>query len=207
MKRLFVLLAALAAVQACGSPGEGEPIRLRPPLPPEAPAVGPAAAPDAWDALAAAAPVEEAEGTVFVSAEEAKKCPTVRLTTSMGREVKVGPGSRGFVESGQVTLIVFWNADLSSGRYAARHVSDLAKRYRSWRVRAVGVVERTRGAGASRSFASEQGLALALYFDDLSALERMADRIGAEQETAVPSIFIVDRQMRLRFFRPGFRFM
>ncbi|MHC4789252.1 MAG: hypothetical protein ACYS8K_08650, partial [Planctomycetota bacterium] len=36
---------------------------------------------------------------------------------------------------------------------------------------------------------------------------RMADRIGAEQETAVPSIFIVDRQMRLRFFRPGFRFM
>ncbi len=47
-----------------------------------------------------------------------------------------------------------------------------------------------------------------LYFDDLKqkALRELAGEAGASNKSAFPATFIVDQRLRLRFYRPGFRY-
>jgi hypothetical protein len=94
----------------------------------------------------------------------------------------------------------------ANGLVAARYVSNLVRKYAQWKVRGLGIVEKTPHADLSQAYAAKESLALGLYYDDLSALKRMSSKAGAEVKTAVPSIFIIDRKMRLRFYRAGFRF-
>jgi len=203
--RLYVVLAAVAAALGCASKKEPDvlPLTVQPGT---AQSVAPEPAKDPWQALEQAVPLEEPAGTkYFTAAAEAPVCPRVKLLTGQGKEVSVGPDTPGFVMRGDITLIVFWSMDDTSARMAARHVSDLARKYQAYRVRAVGIVARTAKAPESHAYAESFRLAFPLYFDDLSALEEMSEQVGADVKTAVPSIFIVDRQCRLRFYRPGFR--
>jgi peroxiredoxin len=204
-RRALALALWVAAVcMGCRGPAEIETIQLQPPLPSEEPARP--EPDDAWRVLTEATPLEKAEGTRYYSAEQAPRCPDIKVDTVLGNRLELEPGKRGFAEPGYVTLVVFWTVETRQGKAVARHVSDLVQKYRQWSVRAVGIVERTPRAQAAESFADQQRLAFSLYYDDLSALEKMAGRMDAEEERAVPAVFIIDRKMRLRFYRPGFRF-
>jgi peroxiredoxin len=159
-----------------------------------------------WRGLSEAAPVEESANTRYYAASDAPRCPEIDVMTVTDQEVELEPGTRRFARPGCVTLVVFWNTDTRQGQALARYTSELVWKYRRWQVRGVGIVEKTPGAGRAPAFADQHGLRFPLYYDDLSALEEMSDTADAPQETAVPSIFIVDRKGRLRFYRGGFRF-
>jgi peroxiredoxin len=161
---------------------------------------------DAWEALTQAAPLEQAGATAFLTADQAPSCPAVELTRMDGQKASLRPGMPGYAEQGNVTMIVFWPANLAAGRAAARHVGDLVSRYNLWRVRAVGIVEKPQSLRAVEEFANLHNLRFPIYLDDMSALKAMASEAGAADKTALPYIFIVDRQMRLRFYRAGFSF-
>ena len=203
---LYAMLAALGAAVSCAGKQEStpRPVALQPgpaqPAAPEAPR-------DAWEALSRVAPLEEPKGTKYFAASDAPPCPRIDVLTAQDKKVTLSPGTPGFVTPGDVTLVVFWSMDSASARMAARHVSDLVRKYAAYRVRAVGIVARTAGAGASHTYADRFGLAFPLYFDDLSALEEMSEQAGAKVTTAIPSVFIVDRKTRLRFHRVGFGFV
>ncbi len=219
MRMTALIVAAAAAAWAFGCGGHDKPkvVKLLPPSTTEA---QPEPAPKPTEALAPffeAAPVTDMSDTVFLASAEAPRCPEVAVNTSQGKEVRLGPGTRGFAEAGYVTLIVFWDAGGARGPLAAQHVSDLAKKYAQWRVRAVGIVEMVGDKKVTRAdqiiafandIARRTNLAMGLYFDDMdmSALAELSSAAGAKEDTAVPSILIVDRKMRLRFYRAGFRF-
>lgn len=195
---LWALLIATALVVGCEGPRKREEL----PIPTGSHTIALGAAQSLWEELSKAVPIEGASETKYFSPPNAERCPTIKVTTAADKEVKLEPG-----EPGRVTLVVFWSVDSASGKAAMRHISDLAHKYRIWGVQAIGIVEKTRSASDAESFGTQQGITCVFYYDDLSALEDMSDEVGAEEDTAVPSIFIVDRQMRLRFYRAGFRYM
>ncbi len=194
---LLALLIAAALVVGCEGPRQREEL----PIPTGSHTIAPRAAQRLWDELLQAVPIEGASETKYFSPPNAERCPRIKVVTAADREVKLEPG-----QPGRVTLVVFWSVDSSNGRAAMRHASDLAHTYRQWGVQAIGIVEKTPSASAAESFGTQQGITCPFYYDDLSALEDMSDEVGAEEDTVVPSIFIVDRQMRLRFYRAGFRY-
>jgi hypothetical protein len=199
----LLILSVLAGAVGCKTAEQPKVVKLVPQA--ASSQTTPAGAPqDDLEAFFSGASVAESSNTKFFSAAEAPNCPEISVTTVQGKEISLGPGKRGFAEPGCVTLIVFWDEERAHGPVAARHVSDLVHKYAKWRVRGVGIVEKTAHADRSLTYAS--GLAFDLYYDDLSALKEMSSEAGAEVTTAVPSIFIVDRKMRLRFYRAGFRF-
>ena len=208
MKRIFVAaaIAALAAALGCVRTDEVRTIQLRPASAEEPAAGPPPARRDLWDVLTEAAPLAASEHTRYFSAEEAKRCPAIQVATGAGEEATLEPGTAGYAEPGSVTLVVFWSMDIPRAQAAARHVGNLVRKYQRWRVRAVGIVEKTRSAGLSESFAEQYGLPFRLYYDDLSALKRMSRAARAESRTALPSVFIIDRKGRLRFHRADSRY-
>ncbi len=143
--------------------------------------------------------------TIFVSAEEARQCPTIRLATSLqAKAIDVKPGAPGYAEDGTITIVVFWSLDVVQSAVAVRHVSDLIRKYGRLGVRGLGVIEKTKNAAAAAWFAEQKGLSLRIAYDDATALKKLRRHIGAKVPTALPSIFIIDRQGRLRFFRSTF---
>lgn len=168
---------------------------------PERPA-GPA---DPWEQLARATPLERARNTTFFAAEGAPRCPAIEVTAD-GREVELSPGEGGFAQTGTVTLVVFWTADRGAGQAAIVHARELVRKYRRWRVGGVSIVPRGPTAAASQQFAEQLGLGFPFYLDDLSALKRLSKAADAQLRTAVPSVFIIDRRQRLRFYRGGFHY-
>jgi len=164
-----------------------------------------AAAPDDLQSFFSEASIKDSSDTRFFSPSEAPTCPEISVATDQGKKISLGPGKRGFAEQGYVTLIVFWHVEYH-GLAAARHISDLVHRYAQWKVRCVGIVEKTPQANLSQTYVNDAHLAMDLYYDDLSALKEMSSEADAKVTTAVPSIFIVDRKMKLRFYRAGFRF-
>ncbi|MHC4592022.1 MAG: peroxiredoxin family protein [Planctomycetota bacterium] len=203
MKR-FVCLPLLMALVVVGCRSdEVETVRVRP-MPPQLPPAGPSSPEGILQALG---PASLASDTKFFAQGEAKPCPSLDVFTFSGTEVKLEPGSRGFAERGNVTLVVFWSMDDPGAKGAARHVSDLTRKYAQWRVRGVGIVEKTAAAAATHSFARHQGITFPLYYDDLTAVQRMSRLVEAESKAVIPAIFIVDRQLRVRLYRPGFQFV
>jgi len=156
---------------------------------------------DALSALDRDLPVAVPPGTKFFTAADAKECPTVKVMDFQGEKMKVQFGQPGFV-----TIVVFWSMEWPGGKTAARHVADLQRKYAAHGVRAIGVALRTAHLNAAQSFAQKQRLNYRLFVDDLSALKKLAGAAGADEKKAVPAFFIVDRRMRLRFYRPGFLF-
>ena len=200
MKHAWLLAPLIAVGALVGCKGPAEPQEL--PMRTGSQILAAGAAQGLWDELLDAVPIEGASETKYFSAPNAERCPKIEVVTAGDKEVEFEPG-----EPGRVTLVVFWSMDSSTGRAAMRHASDLAHTYRQWGVQAIGIVEKTASASGAESFGPQHGITCPFYYDDLSALEDMSDEVGAKQDTAVPSIFIVDRQMRLRFYRAGFRYM
>ena len=207
MRDCALALTAVMLLAGQGCSAGPDVVTLQPVDPAAATAEAPEAASTTWGGLASAVPVDESERTKYHSASEARKCPSLALTTVMGNETKLRPGQSGFAEPGTVTLVVFWGMEFAEGRAAARHVSDLVRKYRELGVRGLGVVERTRQAPASESFAAQYGLAFPIYYDMLEALKAMRKAAGAEDELGkLVAVFIVDRKMRVRFYRGEFPF-
>jgi hypothetical protein len=201
---LFCVLAALAP--GCRNSGQPERIPIRPGdmdeivIEPVAPAPA-----DDWDQTTGAATLSEAASTVFVPESEAKVCPSFDLYRADNSEFEVEPGEPGIVEPQYVTILVFWKMERLRSRMLARYVSDLAQKYRQWRVRAVGIVEENVSVAATDQFQQLQGLAFRIYYDLYGALGDLRDAIGAEDgDRPVAAVFIIDRKMRLRFYRSEF---
>jgi hypothetical protein len=198
---------AVAGLAGCGSSGQTEPIRLAPPPTPSVVAPAPALTQDPWQDLSETTQVKEPPNTRYFDAAKAPACPEIEVRTAQGKEIALAPGQRGFVQPGYVTIVLFWNGEVRSARVAARHVNELIQTYAQWRVQAVSIVEKLGPKDASQAFAGQYGLTFPIYYEDnAAALQDMSGKVGANPKSVIPSIFIVDRQMRLRFFRGGFRF-
>ena len=204
MKALTTLCLAVAALSAsgCRSDDIAGPIELRSPEEVAALAPAPLQARDLMDGFDVSS---DGGRTIFLSAEEARQCPTIRLATSLGtKAIEVKPGARGYAEEGTITIVVFWSLDVVQSAVAVRHVSDLVRKYGRLGVRGLGVIEKTKNAAAAAWFAEKKALSLTIAYDDATALKKMRRQIDAKVATALPSIFIIDRQGRLRFFRSTF---
>ena len=203
--RLIRLAAMLAVLTALGCWNSSQPAviptRELPP-PPVAPAPEAAAkttpGPEAMDVLGGARAMPENQ---FLAADKAGDCPKVHVTDPQGKEGDLQIGQAGYV-----TLVVVWTMEGINGPASFRHVADLARKYAGVGVRAVGIVERTASAQDAPHFADQQGVNMPLYYDNLkqSALRELTGEAGAKETRAVPSIFIVDRRLKLRFCRSGF---
>lgn len=203
MKYVVLLLAGAVTLVAvgCGRPERREPVSsLSTPQIVGRP-VAPAEAEALWQGLTEGVPLEEPVRTKFFSQGKGPSCPKVKVATARGEKVAIQPGRLG-----HVTLVVFWRVDSSGGRTAVRYVNDLAHKYRELSVRGIGIAEKTQPPVVAAAFAARHGITLPFYYDDLSALEEMSEEVDAEEETAVPSVFIIDREMRIRFYRAGFRY-
>lgn len=199
---LATVLSALTLL-GCAGPRDGEPIPTREVLPvmaPLPPEVTITKEPNPLDNLMA---LRRGAESKLIAAQRADECPMIKLTTLQGKEIDLQPGRAGYV-----TLVVFWMMDSPKAQACVQHISDLAGKYSSVGVRAVGVVQVTRFAEDAPDFAGRHRLRMPLYYDNRkqSALRELADEVGAEEERAVPAIFIIDRRLKLRFYRPGFRY-
>jgi len=201
MKRLAVLSACLALGLGCTHQEPVTRVPLRPEPPGAASGPGGTSAASPLDAFQVSRP-EVVQSTRYFSAANAPRCPEVEISSVSGQKRKLT-----LAVPRMVTLIVFGTMDRESGKAALRHAGDLEKKYRRLGVRAAGVVEKTRWYQKAELFATDQDLRYPLYYDDLSALERMSRAVGAERRRAFPAVFIADRSMRLRFYRGRFDYV
>ncbi len=141
--------------------------------------------------------------TDFVAADDADQCPMIHVTTPDGKEQEMQPGRAGFV-----TIVVVWSMDTVPGRTALLVVNDLVRTYAKFSVRGVAIVEPTEHAAAAVQAAASQKIMMPLYFDDVKqkALRELAGAAGASNKTGFPAILIIDRRLKSRFYRLGFRF-
>jgi hypothetical protein len=204
MKRLASVLAMglVAAAVGCTEPEMTEPIILRD-SGPEPRRLDMPASGEGVDEVYQASPVPVPEGTRFFNAGSSKECPQIKVTTFQGETVELQPGTAGYV-----TLVVFWSMEWPAAKAVARHVSDLQRKYAEFGVRAVGLTFNTPSVNLADQFAGAQGIRYPFYLDDvgMSGLRRLAGKVGADEKKAMPAVFIVDRRLRLRFYRPGFAF-
>jgi hypothetical protein len=203
MKRTSYAMV-LAVLLATGCFGGGDsatvPLRDMPAAPaPQAPAQERANAGEFASLAAMRKPMENE----FVQADKADQCPMVNLTTLQGQATELQPGRAGYV-----TIVVVWSMDTRQGKAALMVVSDLARQYGNLGVNALGIVEMTDMARSASEFAGQMQVRMPLFYDNLkqSALRELAGAAGASDRTAFPAIFLIDRHLRLRFYRPGFRF-
>jgi len=144
--------------------------------------------------------VQSRAETVFLAPERAKECPKLEVATAENESTTIQPAKEG-----SVTLVVFWTVAVPMGRAAARYASQVRRRYGPQGVRVYGIAEKTAGGYKGvQEFLRSQGIAYPVYYDDFHALKEMSDAMGTR--VAVPSIFIIDRARRVRFFRAGFSF-
>ncbi len=202
MGRSAPLLALLCAAAIAGCAPAPQRTAEPPPGQAGSQVLSPDAGEDLWETIAEAVPVQQPSQTEYFTAQRAPACPIINVENAEGERQALAPGLEGYV-----TIVVFWSVDTSSGRAAVRHVDDLVRTYRQWRVRGLTIAEKTQPPAVVTSFLGEQQIMLPVYYDDLSAVETMSEEADAEQETAVPCLFIVDRHMRIRFYRAGFRYM
>jgi len=195
-------LIAVLALLGCAGPPEGStiPVRELPPI--VAPPPPETAVTEEPNPLADLNTLRKSAENKLIAAEQASECPMVDLRTLQGQQTELQLGRAGYV-----TLVVFWAMDTPQSQACVKHISDLVGRYSQFGVRAVGVVEPTRYAEDAPDFAARHELAMPLYYDSLrqTALRKLAGEVGAKQERAVPAVFIIDRRLKLRFYRPGFR--
>jgi hypothetical protein len=199
-----MLVGMLGVLLAGGCTGAGQSATVSTRALPPAPT--PKAAADAQNGsstMEAMAALRKPLQNEFIPADKAAQCPLVRLTSPEGKQEDVQPGRLSFV-----TIVVVWTMDTRPGKAAVLHVNDLLRRYANVGVRAVGIVEMTAGAKDATAFADAMQIAMPFYYDDLkqSALHTLAGEVGSSVSGAVPSIFIIDRHLKLRFYRPGFHY-
>lgn len=211
-RAMAVLLVLLPVMAGCGGAPHTDIVVLdpeaaaKPPkqLPPSA--EPPEAQNTLWNELAG----DEPPGTRFVPGDEAEECPRIRVTDGTGMKLTLQPRQRGYAEPGYVTMLVFWKPERTSGRAAARYVSDCVEELADNRVRGIGFVEAPpikMVVDDTKKFRDLQGLVLEpIYYDDWSALEELLDAIDGVGEEPSAAIFIIDRRMRVRFYRGAFLF-
>jgi len=200
--RLFATLflaGVLAWSSGCSGPEITGPVPLKDDVPPPQRADG-LDGESLVDVIDKEMPRAGFQGTRFFPANEADRCPIVKVKTAQGQAQKIRLGREGYV-----TLVLFWSMDTSATRAAARHISDLQRQYREFRVTAVSVILNTPNLHYVEGFTRGQGIRYPIYIDDdLSATKKMASAAGAADKTAIPAIYIIDRHQRLRYYRPGF---
>jgi hypothetical protein len=201
-----VLCVMAAWTVGCGNPEPPAQIPIQPKDPSEF-LVEPVRPLSEWDRITGAETLPEPESTVFVPASEAEECPDLDVYRSDNSEFTIEPGRPGYIERGHVTILVFWKMERLAGRGAARYVSDLARKYRGLRVRAIGIVEEGVSVEAVNTFANNQGLAFPIFYDLYEALPDLRDAIGAtDADRPGCAVFIIDRKLRLRFYRSNLTF-
>ena len=100
--------------------------------------------------------------------------------------------------------------DYPVNKAAARHVGDLAQHYRAVGVGAIGIVQKTYFKGEplytrAPLFLEAQGIDHPVYYDDFSALRKMAGAARGSVGKVTPCFFMIDRDLRVRFFKRGFK--
>ncbi len=203
MQIMFIAMGALA-LAGCRNPTESGPIELLDAPPEVTELQRQAAAADEIELLDREVPVRKMPGTEYYTAEDAPECPTVEVTNEWGERDELKPATPGYV-----TIVAFWAMDWPNARAVARYASELERRYKGFRVRAIGILMKTANVGVAVDFAEGQGMTYPQYVDDvkMSALRKLADAAGAEDKNAMPAVFIMDRRQRIRFYRPGFGFV
>ena len=72
-------------------------------------------------------------------------------------------------------------------------------------MRAIGIVEENVSVAAVDRLQREQGLQFRIYYDLYDALDRLRSAIGAtDEDRPVAAVLIIDRNLRLRFYRSQF---
>ncbi len=189
--RLLFLVALLGVVTGCPSVEERAP---------QQPDPEPAGSPE--ELMEQLQPRDAAGGARYFGAAEAKVCPAVDVKASSGRKQKLRPAQRF-----RITVIVGWHPQSVNGRMALRHVADLQNRYENYGVGALSIAFSPAGSGQAVGAAQQLGVNLPMYFDENgSAIRRLGRAAGADLPEALPALFIVDGQGRIRFYRRGFRF-
>lgn len=202
--RRMKLMAVLGLLLAGGCGGGGAPATVPlQDLPPVPAAQAPTETQQGQGGIEALGDLRKPLQDEFLPADKADQCPMVSVTTPDGRSEELQPGRAGFV-----TIVVVWSMDTRQGKAAVLHVNELANKYAHLGVRAVSVVEPTEMAASAVDFAGAMQLRMPLYFDDLKqhALRKLAGGASASDRSAFPAIFVIDRRLRLRFYRPGFRY-
>jgi hypothetical protein len=156
-----------------------------------------------WDDLTPESVGEPETRPRFIPAEDARRVPELQLQTFRGEKHKIRPG-----HPDRVTVVVFWSMDSVANRAAVIHLDGLVDRYYRMGVRGINVVEKppTGSHRAAPRFLNGQGIGMKTYYDDFSGLRRMAKAARTSVKWEVPCIFLVDRRMRVRFFKKGFSF-
>jgi hypothetical protein len=156
----------------------------------------------AWAALAVESIDDPRQKPVFIRADDAEACPTIKVMTLSGEKMDLRPPAKG-----KITIYVFWLMEMPAARAAAVHVRDLQKKYARLGVDAIGIVERPPGSRsykAAPGYMSQNDITYPTYYDDFSALQKMGRAANENPRENVPCFFIVDRQRRVRFFKRGF---
>jgi hypothetical protein len=156
-----------------------------------------------WEDLTAEPAGDARTRPRFISAEDARRTPKITLQTFGGEKRKVRPG-----HPDRVTVVVFWSLDSAANQAAVVHLDGLVNKYYRMGVRGINVVEKppTGSHRAAPRFLNAQGVGMKTYYDDFSGLRRMANAARVRVKREVPCIFLVDRQMRVRFFKRGFSY-
>lgn len=195
MKRAILAAAALAAAMSAGCPSHE--VRII-----EGRTEWPGGA--LWD-HPLPAPSEPGEGTTYFEPDEAPRSPEISVAPDPHADRR---RTLQTAREGYVTIIVAGGMVHTADKAALRHVRDLLTKYNpnTFRIRAIGIVQRTRFYDRASEFAHDQKIDYPLYYDDVgqSALRRLANAADADEPRVFPAIFIADRQGRLRFYRGGF---
>jgi len=154
-----------------------------------------------WHSLAIDPQTDPRLKPVFIPADDAEKCPALKLQTFEGETLSLNPAVKG-----RVVIVVFWFAEDPAARAAALHVRDLCRKYSDFGVDAVGVAERTLGYKTVPRFLQEQGIRYTTYYDDFSALRTMGSAADVKLKREAPCIFLVDREKRVRVLKRGFAY-
>jgi len=137
----------------------------------------------------------------FIAADEARPSPKLMLQTFEGKKVEIQPG-----RVGRVMLVVFWSMDIAATKAAARYARDLGRLYGPTGLDVVGVVEKTKAFALAPAFLRAYQIEYPMYYDDYTALRKMAGAARVSVGNETPCFFLIDRALCVRLFKRGFSF-
>lgn len=196
MARSIVALCCVSLFLLAGCGGLPGQIELGPA--PEADARAPDEDIDEFEELKPAVRGEK-HTKFFDDARRAPECPEVKLWSVYDEAQMVQLGRQGVV-----TLVVFWSAETSDSLAAAKLAWQLDRRYGGLLMRTIGVAEKTAAYRLVPGFLEAQRIGYQIYYDvKFNALKKLGSAVRSRGEPALPSVFLVDREGRLRFYRRG----
>lgn len=146
------------------------------------------------------APVNAGKVKIFYEkASDAPRCPKIRVDSGEGRLQTLRPGRKG-----SVTMVVFWAMHFPAAQWAAQLAGELQRKYERYGLEVIGILEKTKGYQNAPAFLGNKQIRYPIYADKLDALDEMTSAVKADIAEALPSIFIIDANGRIRFYAHGF---